>query len=89
MKIQKEITTVEEIEISLPYYCKNICYWYKVISETNAIQVRFSEFTEAGDINFCSASLAFSHKENVQCTEEEFNEKFETVIQQLKTVKEK
>lgn len=89
IKIQKKITEIQEVEIKLPYFCKNICFWYKVVSEKNCIQVRFSEYDEAGDISFCSASLAFNEKTNVECTEEEFNEKFETVIQQLKNVKEK
>jgi len=89
MKIKTQVTTTKEIEISLPYYCKNICFWYKVVSEKKCIQVRFSDYDEAGDICFCSASIAFNEKTNVQCTGEEFNEKFDLVIQQLKNVKEK
>lgn len=88
MKIKKQITTTEEIEISLPYFSKNICHWYKIISDDMAIQVLFSDYRICGNVNLVNSSLAFND-DNEQCTEEEFNEKFDLVIQQLKTVKEK
>lgn len=87
MKIKKIIQTIKEVDISLPYYCKNICHWYKIYSKDKCIQVFYSKHEDCGGLQSISASIPLENNDNIQCTEEEFNEKFEIVLEQLKKYK--
>ena len=39
MKIQVNKTVSEEVEITLPYFFKNICYWVAVLNDTQSIVI--------------------------------------------------
>ena len=57
MKITITKTIQETHELDLPAYRKNICYYYKIISETQAIQVNFGEGMESIGIAYTSVAL--------------------------------
>lgn len=82
-KIIKKHVTEEEVEVELPYYSKNICFAYKVISKEKSIKVCFSA-TDFG-IKESYASMAFGD-DMEKCTEEEFDNRFSEVSTRLQKI---
>jgi hypothetical protein len=76
MKITIKKTIEETHELELPAYRKNICYYYKIVNEEQAVQINFSEGREAIAIGYTSIAL----KSDDICTQEEFDAKFNEVF---------
>lgn len=57
MKITIKKTVEETHELELPAYRKNICYYYKIISEEQAIQICFANGSESIAMNYTSSAL--------------------------------
>ena len=79
MKITITKTIQETHELELPAYRKNICYYYKIISEEQAVQVCYAKDSEAIAVNYTSIALKCDEVGN----QEEFEEKFNEVMQLL------
>ena len=77
MKITISKTVEETYELELPAYRKNICYYYKIISETEAIQVCTYQNSEGVNISSTSSALSLAPLES---SEVEFDFKFNEVI---------
>ena len=84
-RLIKTITTTKEIEIDieLPYYCKNICFMYKVISETEALKLSFTSSELGIEKTSYFTSVFNAHNEFQQITESEFTEKYNQIKSQL------
>jgi hypothetical protein len=78
MKITITKTIEETHELELPVYCKNICYYYKIISETEAIQVCFGEYSNKQISESYTKSALFLAPEIG--TKEEFDAKYNEVM---------
>ena len=76
MKITITKTIQETHELELPAYRKNICYYYKIISETQAIQVCFAKDSETIAVNYTSIALKCDEVGN----QEEFDAMFNKVF---------
>ena len=76
MKITITKTIEETHELELPAYRKNICYYYKIISETQAVQICFARESESIAISYTSIAL----KCDKIGTQEEFDSKFNEVM---------
>ena len=73
MEISVTTTTVEKVEIKLPYYCKSDCFAFAVLNEKQAIQVFNSSYGSA-TVGTVHAGLPFETSLNCKpCTVEEFN----------------
>ena len=77
MKITISKTVEETHEIELPAYRKNICYYFKIISETQSIQVNFGEGMESISTTYASVALNSASEVGSQ---EEFDTKFNEVV---------
>ena len=77
MKITIKREVEETYELKLPAYRKNICYYYKIISETEAIQVNFGEGMESINIAYTSVALNSASEAGNQA---EFDTKFNEVV---------
>jgi hypothetical protein len=84
MKITVKKTIEETHELELPAYRKNICYYYKIISEEQALQVCFAKDSEAIAMSYTSIALTDKQIGN----EEEFNAYFNEVSKMLKDIAE-
>ena len=86
MKISIQTNPVfEEIEISLPHYVKDgICHFYKVVSETDYLQVYATEYG-IGSISGGNSPFRFNSK-TLPSSAEEFNAAFERVINELSSL---
>lgn len=80
VKIQVHTNTVvtEVKEITLPYYSKSNCHFYKVFNESQCISVTTLPTHRAIDV--VHSELAFNNKE---CTEIEFQLAFKKVAKYL------
>lgn len=76
MKITIKKTIEETHELELPAYRKNICYYYKIISEEKAIQVCFANGSESIAVNYTSIALNGNEIGN----QEEFDAMFNKVF---------
>lgn len=77
MKITISKTIEETYELELPAYRKNICYYYKIVSETQSIQVNFGEGMESIAMSYTSIALNSASEVG---TQEEFDAKFNEVV---------
>jgi hypothetical protein len=77
MKITITKTVEETHELELPAYRKNICYYFKIISETQAIQVNFGGEMESISTTYASVALNSASEVGNQ---EEFDTKFNEVV---------
>jgi hypothetical protein len=77
MKITIKKTVEETHELELPAYRKNICYYYKIVSEEKAIQICFAKGSESIAISYTSSALKFADQ---ICNQEEFDLKFNEVV---------
>ena len=77
MKITITKTVEETHELELPAYRKSICFYFKIISETQAIQVNFGESMESIGIAYASVALNSASEVGSQ---EEFDSKFNEVV---------
>ena len=77
MKITITKTVEETHELQLPAYRKNICYYFKIISETQAIQVNFGGEMESISTTYTSVALNSASEVGSQ---EEFDAKFNEVV---------
>jgi hypothetical protein len=78
MKITISKTIQETHELELPAYRKNICYYYKIVSETEAIQVCFGEYSKKQiSESYTSSALSLAPELG---TQEEFDTKFNEVV---------
>ena len=79
MKITVEKTITETHELELPAYRKDgICYYYKIISETEAIQVCFGKYSKK-QISESYTKSALSLAPEIG-TKEEFDAKYNEVM---------
>jgi hypothetical protein len=76
MKITITKSIQETHELELPAYRKNICYYYKIISEKQAIQICFANGSESIAISYTNIAL----KCDEVATQEEFDLKFNEVF---------
>jgi hypothetical protein len=76
MKITIKKTIEETHELELPAYRKNICYYYKIISEEQAVQINFSKGRESIAMSYTSIALNYDDI----CTQEEFDAKLNEVF---------
>jgi len=76
MKITISKTIQETHELELPAYRKNICYYYKIVSEEKAIQICFAKDSEAIAVNYTSIALNGTEVGN----QAEFDTKFNEVV---------
>ena len=76
MKITIKKTIEETHELELPAYRKNICYYYKIISEQQAIRICFANGGESIAVNYTSIALNATEEGN----QEEFDAKFNKVL---------
>jgi hypothetical protein len=79
MKITITKTVEETHELELPAYRKSICYYYKIISEEQALQVCFAQGNEAIAMSYTSIAL----NDKQISTQEEFDAKYDEVMQLL------
>jgi len=77
MKITISKTIQETHELELPAYRKNICYYFKIISESQAIQVNFGEGMESVGIAYTSVAINTASEVGNQ---QEFDTKFNEVV---------
>jgi len=77
MKITISKTVEETHELELPAYRKNICFYFKIISETQAIQVNFGKEMESISTTYTSVALNSASELG---TQEEFDTKFNEVV---------
>lgn len=77
MIIRTQKIVEETHELELPAYRKNICYYYKIINEKEAIQVNFSTSGPAIGITYVSVALSTALEIG---NEKEFEEKFNDVM---------
>ena len=77
MKITISKTIEETHELELPAYRKNICYYFKIISETQAIQVNFGGEMESISTTYASVALNSASEVGNQL---EFDAKFNEVV---------
>ena len=70
IKLNKLVEEVRSIE--LPYYAKNICYAWKVISEKEVLQVYCSQYSGGGITIEPYVPGAVFNTESEQITEDEF-----------------
>ena len=80
MKITITKTVEETHELELPAYRKNICYYYKIISEEKSIQICFAKDSESIGLSYTSIALNNTEEAN----EQEFNDKLNEVVEILK-----
>lgn len=81
MKIQKQITTVEqiEVEISLPYYSKSENCYFMIPNERGCIRVWVGE--ESASISYHQLSSSIKEAANyTEINESEFNEAFRKAL---------
>ena len=76
MKITISKTIQETHELELPAYRKNICYYYKIVSEEKAIQICFAKDSESISVNYTSIALNGTEEGN----QAEFDTKFNEVV---------
>jgi hypothetical protein len=76
MKITIKKTVEETHELELPAYRKNICYYYKIISEEQAIQICFANGSQSIAVNYTNIAL---NRTEIG-TQEEFDAKFNEVF---------
>ena len=82
-KIKVTVTSkeVKEIEISFPYFTKNVSLYCKFFSNDKAIFVYDYDFNMA--VNWSNGSVPGSWLLGDPITEEEFNKKFNEVMNNL------
>lgn len=76
MKITVKKTIEETHELELPAFRKNICYYYKIISEEKAVQICFAKDSESIAVNYTGIALNSTEVGN----QEEFDSKFNEVF---------
>lgn len=76
IKIQKLVT--DNVEITLPFFCKDgVCHYYKIYSEEECLQLTNMTSLYGTNISVCHSGLAFNSQGSdlwKEITEEEFNE---------------
>ena len=77
MEITITKTIQETHELELPAYRKNSCYFYKIISEKQAVQICIAKDSESIGISYTSSALSLAPLESSQ---EEFDTKFNEVV---------
>jgi hypothetical protein len=76
MKITIKKTIEETHELELPAYRKNICYYYKIVNEEQAVSICFANGRETIAIGYTSIALKSDEIGN----QEEFDAKFNEVL---------
>ena len=77
MEITITRTIQETHQLDLPAYRKNSCYFYKIISEKQAVQICIANGSESIGIAYTSSALSLAPLESSQ---EEFDTKFNEVV---------
>lgn len=77
-KLKKEI--LEEVEITLPYYCKNSIAIYKILDENSAIKV--GTMPDFPEISIQASKVAISVMD-CEADEEEFEQIYNNVVTYL------
>lgn len=79
IKIKREIE--EEIELELPYYCKSICFYYKIVNENTVIQVLPKVDSDKNfEVNVVSLWPRLLDESHTQISSVEFDEVFQKTI---------
>ena len=76
MKITITKTVEETHELELPAYRKNICFYYKIVSEEKSVQICFANGSESIGLSYTSTALNKSEVGN----QVEFDAKFNEVM---------
>ena len=74
-KLKKEV--VEEVEITLPYYCKNTVAIYKILDENSAIKV--GTMPDYPEISIQASKIAIAVMDS-ETNEEEFEQIYNNVV---------
>ena len=82
MKIKIQQTTTKEVEIRLPYYSKGLCHFYKIVSETDAIQINVGSYLPGIQRAESFVKMAFDG-DCFETTEDEFNQAYESMLHKL------
>jgi hypothetical protein len=77
LKLKRTVESVIEAEVKLPYFCKDMFSYYKVISEKRQVSVSYYN-ENAYEIQIGGHFLTFVN-EAEYTTEEEFNEFYNKV----------
>jgi hypothetical protein len=85
MKITIKKTVEETHELELPAYRKNICYYYKIVNEEQAVSICFANGREAIAIGYTSIALNCDEVGNQEEFDAKFNEVF-TLISEKASV---
>jgi len=83
IKFKKTVTEVEEVDVELPIYRKDICHYYRVFSEDHCVKV--CTLKEWEEISVNPFSNAFSGNTSEDCTSEEFYKALTTVTELLQS----
>ena len=83
MKIKIKQTTETEVEVTFPHYSKTVAHYYKAISETSCIVVTRGFKDRQVCVDFRDYSSPAFDISNMDGTEQEFNEWFNTAMQIL------
>ncbi len=78
LKVKKEVE--EEIELELPYYCKSICYYYKVISENVVLVILPKTDSEVMELQVGPFYPRILDDRHTKITATEFNEVFQSTL---------
>jgi hypothetical protein len=81
MKITIKRTVEETHELELPAFRKNICYYYKIISEQKAIQICFAPGSESISIGYTSIALKCDEVSNQLEFDAKFNEVMNLIME--------
>ena len=76
MKITISKTIEETHELELPAYRKNICFYYKIVSEEKSVQICFANGSESIGLSYASTALNNAEVGN----QAEFDTKFNEVV---------
>ncbi len=80
MEITIKKTLEEKVQITLPYFTKTVCHYYKVYSDTHCICV--TNLAGYKGVQIHQSSLAFGGNYEV-CTESEFLDMYNKVNNEL------
>jgi hypothetical protein len=84
LKVKKEVE--EEIELELPYYCKSICYYYKVLREDLVLVILPKTDSEVMELQVGPFHSRILDDRHTQITAAEFNEVFQSTLDGMASI---
>jgi len=90
IKITTTQTTEEEREIEIPSYFKNICFYWKIVSETTAVRVYEGYAPHERGIELSNPKSILEGRTNMAepCTAKEFEIAFLDAVTKLSSIAE-